>query len=49
MINLLSHLYIHVLAWLEAPYSVTILALSRHHVFVASGLPLLSPGLFLTI
>ena len=40
MTDLLSNLYIHVLAWLEAPYSVTIPALSRYHLFVAFGFPL---------
>ena len=32
-------LYVHVPAWLEAPYSITVSALSRRSLFVAFGFP----------
>lgn len=42
MTDLPSNLYVHVLAWLEAPYTATVSELSRRNLFVAFGLPLLS-------
>ena len=46
MTDLLSVLYVHFLAWHEAPYSITVSALSRHTSFMAFGLPLLIPASF---
>ena len=47
MTDLRSHIYVHVPALLEGPYSVTISALSRHNLFLVFRSPLLSPSLFL--
>lgn len=45
MINLLPYLYIHDLAWPEAPYLVSISALSRRKLFATLGVSLLSSDL----
>lgn len=44
MIDLPPFLYIHAHAWPEAPYFITVSALSRRNLLAAFGLPLLSPS-----
>ena len=39
MTDLLSYLYVHVPAWVKAPYSVTVYALSCRNLFVVCGSP----------
>ena len=49
MTDLLSHLYVYTLAWLEALYSITISSVSRRNLLAAFGFPLLSSSLLLVL
>ena len=38
------YVHVHIPAWPETPYSITVSAFSRRNLLVAFGLPLLSPS-----